>query len=189
MRSLGTASAATPSLSRTPFSVGRRNPPDLPITRSQSPTKSLTKQKEKQKEKQLPEAESLLEAASKRALPCFVLDRDGLEWVGVDNLSEEAAARLTEMNEEAAKRPKAYVGMKSLNKQTCLYCITVRKKGPDCKLTASSREACAICITYYKPCAKILEYEGQDICGFLPLPVNVRGNCDWEELDYWVSSK
>jgi hypothetical protein len=84
----------------------------------------------------------------------------------------------------------------TVQREVCiLTCIIGKVKKGSFKDTHTAYEACGKCVgrdggsgrkSDPRPCAGLMEYEGETTIGFLPLPEQLRQGKHWAEAEFWI---
>ncbi len=89
--------------------------------------------------------------------------------------------------DEACDRWKQYsrmVGTSRPDESACLHCIFHHKDRSCCNLEEVNDTRCNTCVNGGVTCASMVD-DVVLVCGFVPLPGNLRQGKDWSEIEYW----
>ncbi|KAF2637115.1 hypothetical protein P280DRAFT_139570 [Massarina eburnea CBS 473.64] len=125
-------------------------------------------------------------------LTAVVLDSDGDSWVRPQSLSPAAASNLSTRNRDMARSKKTWkkyariVHKNETHGGHCIQCEVISHAAHLCGLNGANN-ACAKCVKSRRPCGKLIELEGEQAIGWLPLAEELREGIAWQDAATWVS--
>ena len=123
-------------------------------------------------------------------LPMIVRNSQNNGWDTLQSLSSRTREIFEVANSRMATTKKwapeyaRFVRSKDTTGSHCVQCQVITRKGRSCGL-GDADTACSTCIKLGRPCAKLIQHNGQDTLAWLPLPVSERSDAAWTDIDFW----
>lgn len=122
--------------------------------------------------------------------PSVVRDESDTAWVSIERLQDEVTALFDQsLSSLETKKTKPHLTRllrraDRFSAEHCIQCEVIVHKKWQCAFSSPS-QACEQCVKARRPCAKLIEIDGQGFVEWLPV---ADGNGQWGRVSFWKSS-